>query len=345
MKEIEIHGSTGRSHILIGEKLLNLTRYTAGRKTTVITDTNVWELYKDIFPSCAVIKIGIGEEIKTLKTIEDIIEKLVEFEVDRSSLIVGIGGGIVCDIAGFAASVYLRGIEFGFVSTTLLSQVDASVGGKNGVNFSGYKNMIGVFNQPEFVICDTKLLNTLPKDEILCGFGEIVKHALIADSDMFSFLENNFEKAVSLDKKVIEKLICDSVDIKSSIVNKDEKEKGERRKLNFGHTFGHAVEKTTGIPHGKAVSIGIIAASALSRQRGLLSIDEEKRVQNLVTSLNLPVRIDADQGKILDAMKKDKKRQGEKISFILLQGIGKAVVEDISIEELEHVCQSNIWVP
>jgi 3-dehydroquinate synthase len=256
----------------------------------------------------------------------------VELEADRSTFIIGIGGGIVCDIAGFVASTYLRGVRFGFVSTTLLSQVDASVGGKNGVNFEGYKNMIGVFNQPEFVICDLNLLNTLPEREILCGMAEIVKHAVIGDTDLFAYLEEHYQEALALDIGVIKKLVYDS-----AIVNKDEKEKGERRKLNFGHTFGHAIEKTTGVPHGEAVSAGMVMASALSVKRGRLPAQDAERIKKLLQKLKLPTRLQADRKTVLDALQKDKKRKGDSIYFVLLNSIGNPFVDQISIKKLEAV--------
>ena len=264
MKIIEINSQTGLSKIAVGESLVNIGKYVNGTKTVIITDKNLNHFYNLQFPQWDTIVIGTGEKIKTLETVEYIYRNLVELEIDRSCFIVGVGGGIVCDITGFAASTYMRGLGFGFVSTSLLSQVDASVGGKNGVNFQGYKNMIGVFNQPEFVICDPVMLKTLPQEELLSGFAEIVKHAAIGNSDMFSFLENNFQKALDLDAQILGKLVYDSVKIKAAVVRRDEKEEGERRKLNFGHTLGHAIEKTIGIPHGEAVSIGIVFAADLS---------------------------------------------------------------------------------
>jgi 3-dehydroquinate synthase len=263
---------------------------------------------------------------------------LLAIEADRSVFIVGIGGGIVCDIAGFVASTYLRGVRFGFVSSTLLAQVDASVGGKNGVNFHGYKNMIGNFNQPEFVICDMKLLKTLPKREVLCGFGEIAKHAFIGDAVMCDYLEENYEKALALDEEIISRLVYDSVVIKSTIVNRDEREKGERKKLNFGHTFGHAIEKTTDVLlHGEAISVGMVVASHLSANKGLLSKQDVQRIETLLDKLELPITLDMDRKKMIDAIRRDKKRQGEKIDFVLLDGIGNAVLEKISIKELESI--------
>lgn len=334
MKTLEIFGTAGASSIRIGERLQNLEQYIDAAKAVIITDTNVAQLYRKYFPPCDIITIGTGEKIKTLDTAGDIYQRLVALEADRSVFIIGIGGGIVCDIAGFVASTYLRGVRFGFVSSTLLSQVDASVGGKNGVNYGGYKNMIGVFNQPEFVICDINLLHTLPQKEVLCGLAEIVKHAAIKDAELFAYLEKNHQKALALDNEVIEKIVYDSVVIKSSVVNQDEKEKGERRKLNFGHTFGHAFEKTTGVLHGEAVSAGMVIASMLSAKRGRLSDDEVQRIVALLEKLKLPTRIKADGKKLLDALHKDKKRQGNQIYFVLLNAIGHAFVEQISLTAL-----------
>ncbi len=335
MKNLEIHGSTGLSTILVGESLRDVKRHIPAERAIIITDTNVRRYYQKDFPCYDIIEIGTGERIKNLDTVHALYGKLVEYEADRSSFILGIGGGIVCDITGFVASTYMRGVRFGFVSTTMLSQVDASVGGKNGVNFCGYKNMVGVFNQPEFVICDIKLLRTLPETEIRCGFAEIVKHAALGDARLFSFLEEHYEKALGLDIGVIEKLVYDSVLIKSSIVNSDEKEEGERRKLNFGHTFGHAIERTTGVLHGEAVSVGMVVASALSAKRGLLPKQDAKRIEELLKSMKLPTRLEFDRKKVFDALRKDKKRKGDSINFVLLQGIGNALVEEIPIKEIE----------
>ena len=335
MKELRINGATGQSTLYIGESLQNLKNYLPPCRVVIITDSNVRDTYHKDFPNAEIIEIGVGEKIKNLETVRFLYEKLMELEVDRSSFIVGIGGGIVCDIAGFVASTYLRGVRFGFVSSTLLSQVDASVGGKNGVNFGGYKNMVGVFNQPEFVICDMNLLKTLPRKEVLCGLAEIVKHAAIGNVDLFSYLEGHHEEALRLEDDVIERLVWDSVLLKSAIVNKDEKEAGERRKLNFGHTFGHAIEKTVGVPHGEAISVGMVMASALSEKRGHLASEDRERITTLLKKLELPIRLPLDGEKILEALRKDKKRQSENIHFVLLQSIGRAIVEEISIKDLE----------
>jgi len=336
MMTLEIHGNTGDSTILLGESIKNLQKYIPAQAGLIITDNNVRHYYSRDFPPCDVIEIGTGEEIKNLETVRNIYEKLLELGTDRSSFIVAIGGGIVCDIAGFVASTYLRGVRFGFVSTTLLSQVDASIGGKNGVNLGGYKNMVGVFSQPKFVICDTDLLRTLPKKEVLCGLAEIVKQAAIGDINLFSYLEEHYQKALNLDSDVIERLVYDCLIIKSSIVNKDEREEGGRMVLNFGHTFGHTIEKNLGLPHGEAISTGMVMASALSQKRGYLSGEDVERIKRLLDSLGLPTRVHLNGKKVLDALGKDKKRIGESIHFVLLKGIGSAVVEEIPIRELKH---------
>lgn len=342
VKSFKIHSVTGDSTILVGESLQNVKMYISSEQVVIITDSNVRRLYARDFPPGEIIEIGMGEKIKNLDTVKTIYGKLLELETDRSCFIVGIGGGVVCDIAGFVASTYLRGVRFGFVASTLLSQVDASVGGKNGVNFEGYKNMVGVFNQPEFVICDMKLLKTLPEKEISCGLAEVVKHAVIGDTDLFSYLEKHYKSVLQLDAEVIEKVVYDSVLLKSSIVNRDEKEKGERRKLNFGHTLGHALEKTTGAPHGEAVSAGMVVASVLSKKRGYLSAEEMERIEGLLKKFKLPTRVQLDGKRLLDAVRKDKKREGEGINFVLLHGIGKGVVEKISMKELEAVISEMI---
>jgi 3-dehydroquinate synthase len=335
VKTIAIKASTGDSTILIGEALQNLSHYLPSGHVVVITDTNVWNLYGKEFPPVDVIQITQGEEIKTLRTVETVYDRLIQLKADRSTFLVGIGGGIVCDIAGFVASTYMRGIEFGYVATTLLAQVDASVGGKNGVNFGGYKNMVGVFHQPEFVICDLSLLKTLPKKEISCGFAEIIKHAAIADYEMFSFLETNPVRALSLEMDVLEKLIHESVKIKASVVAKDEKEKGERRKLNFGHTFGHAIEKTTGISHGEAVSLGMVLASAISVQKSLLTGEDHLKLINLLERYLLPTQAQINNETLWDALKKDKKRASDRMHFVLLQGLGRAMIKNIPIGDVK----------
>lgn len=330
MKAVDIHGRSGKSSILVGEELGNAGSYLPDCKRIIITDTTVNRLYGSQFPEAEVIEIGTGESVKTLDTAQSIYDRLVACGADRTSFLLGIGGGVVCDITGFAASTFMRGIRFGFVASTLLAQVDASVGGKNGVNFKGYKNMVGVFNQPEFVLCDPAMLETLPRKECNSGFAEIIKHAAIADKDMFVYLEENRDRALGLEAPVINQLVSESVRIKAGIVNRDETEQGERRKLNFGHTFGHAIEKTTGISHGEAVSIGMTLAARLSVARGVLPESVSNRLENLLKQYGLPRSIAIDRQRVLDALLKDKKRAGDDILFVLLDAIGKASVSPVS---------------
>jgi len=338
VETITIATVRGTSHIMVGERWQDLLRHIPARRPVVITDVNVDALYPLNVICEDVITIGSGERLQTLDTIRDVYQRLMALEVDRSCFLVGIGGGVVCDITGFVATTFLRGLRFGFIATTLLAQVDAAIGGKNGVNMDGFKNMIGTFNPPEFVICDTNLLQTLPVREVQNGFAEIIKHAAIADAALFAFLEQHHQSARALDDEVIAKLVVDSVRIKSSIVTADETENGLRRILNFGHTLGHALERTAGLAHGEAVSRGMAAAAALSVRRGMLADNERQRLQTLLEAFQLPVALETgDAEKICRALRQDKKREGRRIHFVWLEKIGKAVVKPIALRELEEL--------
>jgi 3-dehydroquinate synthase len=337
MKTITISTPSGQSKILIGESLKNVRRYLPPGKTIIITDDNILNLYGKDFPDCPVISIGLGEKNKTLATLELIFTELIKYEADRSTFILIIGGGIVCDAAGFAASIFMRGLNYGFVSTTLLSQVDASVGGKNGVNFLGYKNMIGVFSQPLFVIADVTMLQSLNQREYISGFAEIIKAAAIRNEPLFTYLEEHINKAISKDPETLEKIISESVQIKASVVEADEKEKGERKILNFGHTFAHSIEHLTGMLHGEAVSIGMKLAADLSVSLGLLSQNECDRLNRLIRNFGLPPESEVNNLSLVEAMKKDKKRQGDHLNMVFLDRIGNAVIKPVSIKQLEKL--------
>jgi 3-dehydroquinate synthase len=334
MTPVTIQGREGTSTILVGENFDRLAARIPLSQSVLITDPNLWRIYGERFPPCEVIRIGTGEANKTLATVAAIFERLVAMEAQRSTFIVGIGGGIVCDIAGFVAATYLRGVECALVPTSLLAQVDASVGGKNGVNFGGYKNMVGTFRQPAFVLCDPQMLRSLPERELTSGFAEIVKHAAIADAALFAHLESRWQAAMALDPEVINHLVARCVAIKAAVVRRDEHEQGERRKLNFGHTFGHALEKTTGALHGEAVAVGMLIAAALSVQRGLLPPAAYQRLQALLAKLGLPTRMNFNREAVLEALGKDKKRTGDSVHFVLLRDIGRSVVTEITLPEL-----------
>jgi 3-dehydroquinate synthase len=334
MTKIQISGAIGKSDIFIGESISSFYRYVDGKRIVIITDTNVEQLYGQLWSELPTIITEPGENNKTLKTVEKIIHQLLQLNAGRNTFLLGIGGGIVCDITGFVASIFMRGVRFGFVSTTLLSQVDASVGGKNGVNFEGYKNMVGVFNQPEFVLCDPDVLQTLPVEEITNGFAEIVKYAIIRDERLFEFLEKNSGILLQLEKEAMKYVVKTSVQIKAAIVNSDEKELGERRLLNFGHTFGHAIEKVTGLSHGKSVSLGMVIASKLSTEMGYLKEYHFERIKNLLTRLNLPVTAELENFRVMEAITKDKKREDDSIYFILPEKPGSVFIESLPMKKI-----------
>ena len=334
MFQLTIH----ESQVAIGESYRNLAKYLpANRQVIVITDANILKYYGNFFRTWPVIEIGMGEKNKNLDTLAFIYNRLLELNADRGSFIVAVGGGIVCDVAGFAASTYMRGVPFGFVSTTLLSQVDASVGGKNGVNFGGYKNMIGSFNQPRFVLCDTSMLRTLPEREFISGFAEIVKVAAIRNAELFDYMEHTAEKAVARDPEVILHLVIESVKIKADVVQHDEREQGERRILNFGHTFGHAIEALTGISHGEAVSIGMMIAARRSVTECGFPKSQLNSLERLLVRIGLPVTTYMSNDSILRILLKDKKRESDDIYLILINDIGKAVICKTPVERISCI--------
>lgn len=339
METIVIEGQCGISTIIVDERIEEVAKYLPKKTLFIITDKNVEKHYAALFPKAPFFSVKPGESSKQLGYIESIYRWLLENNADRNSFILGIGGGVVCDIAGFVASTYMRGVEFGFVSTTLLSQVDASVGGKNGVDLDGYKNIIGTFNQPRFVICDTRLLKTLPHEELVNGFAEMVKHALISDIKLFEQLENDYTNLLHLNQTVVSRHVYESIKVKASIVTADERESGTRKLLNFGHTWGHAVETLTGISHGKAVSIGMEFASRLSIENGLISNWEYLRVINLLQSFGLPTCMNIEPSKVFNALVKDKKRNANSIDFVLLKGIGVPKIETMALEELKKFAE------
>jgi 3-dehydroquinate synthase len=336
MKEITLHTLEQTSRILVGESCANVGNYLPDKRLVIISDENVAGHYSGAFPGGLKIIIKPGESSKTLDTASWIYDQLIRNEIDRQSFILGIGGGIVCDLAGYIASTYLRGLNFGFVSSTLLSQVDASIGGKNGVNFEGYKNMIGTIRQPDFVICDPEMLKTLEPEEFRMGFAEVIKYGAISEPGLFDFLEKNHRDAREKEPGVLEEVIAACAATKCEIVKRDEKESGERKKLNFGHTFAHAFEKLSGIPHGEAVSIGMVLASSLSERLGMISRKEVERLRDLLLKYELPVRFAGNCMEAFEVMKKDKKRGGEAISLILLEKIGSAIIRDVKLVDLKN---------
>jgi 3-dehydroquinate synthase len=339
LKEITITTDNTGSIVKIGESIENINNYASVENTVIITDENINRLYSSSFLKYKTIVIGAGEEIKNISTVEYIIKKLIESECDRKTFILGIGGGVVCDIAGFAASIYMRGLKFGFISSSLLSQVDASVGGKNGVNIDRLKNMIGTINQPEFVICDHKMLRTLPDDEYINGMAELIKTSCLENNGLFQFISDNREKLLKRNEDIISEAVYRSVKFKAEIVEEDEKETGIRKILNLGHTLGHGIEKVKSLKHGFAVSIGISFALYISINLGLLDISVEREIVSILKYFGLPVKLNEiidkkDISEIIDAIRIDKKRGAGGVDFVLLNGIGRSVIKKIDYDEL-----------
>lgn len=300
-----------------------------------ITDENIFTLHKKLFSNRNMIVLKAGEVYKTQATINSIIEQLIAFGADKTTILVGVGGGVITDITGFAASIYMRGIAFGFVPTTLLAMVDASIGGKNGVNVGIYKNMIGNIQQPQFIINDSNFLKTLPLAEWQNGFAEIIKHACIKDAAMFKHLQQKSVQYYQSKKKELELLIAQNANIKLSIVRKDVLEKGDRKLLNFGHTLGHALENQYELSHGEAISIGMNFACKLSAQ--ITGFKQTAQVVELLNQYGLPTNVTYNKTKVLNALLMDKKKELDKINFIVLQKIGKATIELIKLTDLEKL--------
>jgi 3-dehydroquinate synthase len=258
-------------------------------------------------------------------------------EADRKTTLVGVGGGVVTDLTGYIASVYMRGIKFGFIPTTVLGMVDASIGGKNGIDVGVYKNLVGIIRQPSFILHDMVFLNSLPQAEWENGFAEIIKHACIKDAAMFSDLENNSLKHYQSRQISICELVQRNAVIKAGVVKRDEFEKSERRLLNFGHTLGHALENQYELSHGQAISIGMTYACHISEQ--LAGFKQTEKVVNVLEKYNLPTYATFNKQKVFDVLKMDKKRERKEMNYVLLEKIGKGVIKSISLNQLEKIIE------
>lgn len=333
-------GAGVRSEIIISpvEEALGRLLPEERDSVVVITDANVHRNNRDLVDSLRHIIIGQGESTKTLRLIEDIYRQLLEMGADRNVFLLGMGGGVVTDITGFVAGTYLRGVRFGFVATTLLGQVDACIGGKNGVNLDGYKNIIGLIRQPEFVVCDPEKLRTLPEREFRSGMAEIVKAGIIGDPELFSILEKNGYDGIKNDPGLLEEVIKRAIRVKVGIVASDEHERGARRKLNMGHTFAHALEKIVpGTAHGEAVAAGIVMISGVAVRTGKLPASVNDRIRSVISGLGLPVEYPVELKKLFSAIKYDKKREGDMVNVVLPTGIGSCEVTRLTVSELEEL--------
>jgi 3-dehydroquinate synthase len=309
-----------------------------GRHQVMIVDEKVLQLHEHRLPPVQAITIDASEGKKTLETVRGIYSKLTDMKADRNTLIWCVGGGITTDVAGFAASTYMRGLAFILVPTTLLGQVDASIGGKCGVNFSGLKNLVGSFAHPTDVVLDHNFLQTLPDEEMRNGIAEMIKHACIVDNKLFERFEtlDDLSSQLKSGQKEALSLIDQSIAIKINIVIQDEREGDKRKLLNFGHTFGHAIEAASGISHGCAISIGMVMAARLSEELGLMKCSETDRLIRLLTRYGLPVTLPIEIDRISEVLWHDKKKNDNQIDMVLLTEIGKAQMIPLSIQRLRE---------
>jgi 3-dehydroquinate synthase len=310
----------------------NLKTITEPKKTILITDENVITRHQTKFKGWNTVTIKSGEAFKVQATVDSVIGQLIEMGADRTYTLVGVGGGVVTDLAGYIASVYMRGINFGFVPTTLLAAVDASIGGKNGIDVGLYKNMVGCIRQPKFILHDVGFFNTLPDIQWKAGFAEIIKHAAIKDVAMFRQLEEHNLAVYQKKKPLLAQLIQRNAILKTKVVQGDEFEKGDRKLLNFGHTFGHAIENEYKLTHGEAVAIGMVFAAKLST--AFASFKYEDRVTGLIEKYGLPVSLQYNKDKVFSILKTDKKKESDYINYVLLKGIGKGIIHKLSLEQI-----------
>ena len=328
------------------------------RRICIVTDSNVQPLYgeqiqnllKDCCKEVSVYTIPAGESHKNLDEIQKIYEHLILHKLDRQDILVALGGGVTGDMTGFAAATYLRGIRFVQIPTTLLAQVDSSIGGKTGVDFDQYKNMVGAFHQPSLVYMNIRSLLTLSEEQFSCGMGEILKHGLIRNGEYYEWVIDHMSEIEERDMDVLFRMVEESCRIKRSVVESDPTEKGERALLNFGHTIGHAIEKMKAFQllHGQCVALGCIAAAHISWKRGLLSEDEFYEIRDMNVGFGLPISFDhLSSEDVVEATRHDKKMASGQIKFILLKGIGKAYIDTTVTDEemLEAVNSLNadLW--
>jgi 3-dehydroquinate synthase len=356
--DITISGTGGRGSNIAFGPLSALCETTDPAKTVLVTDATIMRIHGVDFPKCPVVLVERGEEAKSLASLESLYGRFLELGLGRDGTVLAVGGGSVSDLAGFAASTWLRGVDFGFAPTTLLAMVDASVGGKNGVDFRGVKNLVGSFSQPRFVRMDVSLLDSLPDLEFASGMAEVIKHAVIAGGDYFELVAASAPKAEdsapdAADRssrpasESLERIVAGSVELKAAIVARDEREAGERRVLNLGHSAGHGIEAATGLPHGHSVAAGLGTACRLAVARGGLDRADCDRITRLLEAWALPSSIAAaallarrEDGPalrkaIVSAIASDKKRLGGDILMALPRAIGQVPIEAVPLSDLQ----------
>jgi 3-dehydroquinate synthase len=311
--------------------------WSAGRDRDIVllTDSNVSRNFPQLFSDKKHIVVPAGEAAKQLLVVEDIIGRLLALGAHRETLLIGIGGGVITDITGLVAALYMRGIAFGLVPTTLLAMVDAAIGGKNGVNTGLFKNTIGTVRQAEFILFDSAMLTTLPDEEWSNGFAEIIKYACLFDPALFEELELQDLDGYRCNQDRLNKVVNRCVQLKNEIVQEDETEKGRRKLLNFGHTAGHAIENLYGMAHGQAVAVGMVIAAKLSEAREGLPPAITERLIKMLTKYQLPVACQMDIEETMNVLRMDKKRKGNSVDYILLRHLGQPIIYPISFELIE----------
>lgn len=332
MKKTKYTFSGKQVDVYFDASFQNLDSIVDRSQAVLITDEHVFASHSKKFKNWNTIVLKPGESYKIQPTADAIIEQLIKFEADRKTVLIGIGGGVITDLVGYVAAVYMRGLRFGFVPTTLLAMVDASIGGKNGIDVGPYKNLVGTIRQPSFLFYDFSFLKTLPDAEWSNGFAEIIKHACIRDAALFAALEKSNITRFKKNKKGIASIVQRNVQIKSKIVQQDEFEQGDRKLLNFGHTLGHALETQYELTHGQAISLGMVFASWLSFT--MLGFGQAQRISNLLEQYGLPVTSEFDVKRVFQILRMDKKRVKETMHFILLQKLGKGVIREVDINRL-----------
>jgi 3-dehydroquinate synthase len=335
MTRTTIKFSSSSTDFYFDGKFGQLKQIVDQKNAVIITDENVFSAHQSKFKNWNTIVLKPGEEYKVQQTADSIIDQLIEVQADRTTTLIGVGGGVVTDITGYVASVYMRGIPFGFVPTTILGLVDASIGGKNGVDVGLYKNFVGTISQPFFILHDYSFLASLPLQEWQSGFAEIIKHACIKDAAMFKELEGGSVEVYQKRKNLLAQLIKRNTQIKIKVVQKDEFEEGERKLLNFGHTLGHALETQYELSHGQAISIGMTYAAEISAQ--LLRFKDVERLTAVLQQYGLPTYASFKLKKVFDVLTMDKKKQRNSLNYILLSRIGKANIQSISLKQLEQL--------
>ncbi|MFM7671168.1 MAG: 3-dehydroquinate synthase [Bacteroidota bacterium] len=331
-KSVSFRIGDQRVRFFPNERLHSISKIVGLRRTILITDQQVYRKHKQAFLPFDTIVLRAGESYKVQATIDSLVERLINLQADRSTFLIGVGGGVVTDLVGYLASVYMRGVDVGFVPTTLLSMVDASIGGKNGVDVGKHKNLVGTIRQPNFILHDHELLSTLPTREWSNGFAEIIKHASIGDPTMFRELSRNELSSYRNDPVRLQRLIARNVRFKFKVVQQDAFEKNLRKQLNFGHTLGHALEMHYELSHGEAISLGMMFAAFVSEKKK--AFEQTSQLRSTLSRYHLPVAANFSADKVFRSLSMDKKRTNRSIDFILLKRIGQAEICPTSLNEI-----------